>query len=72
MTYELNAEKTVAVDQTYFWRSIGPDTPRGVKLQLLGRGGVAVYGMYTGCNSFWIAWAPLPKVPPDLLNEVFK
>lgn len=56
---ELNSERTVAVDREYYWR--GMDTcPRGVKVQLLGRGGVAVYGAYNGKDTWWTHWAPLP------------
>ena len=61
MTHTLNNDKTVAVAVDTFWLPIGPDTPRGVKLQLLGEGGVATYGHYDGKNKFWVSWAPLPK-----------
>lgn len=58
----LDKSGTVAVDHDYFWRSM--DTcPRGVKVQLLGAGGVAVYGNYNGKDKFYTHWAPLPKKP---------
>ena len=61
----LNADGTVAVDPEYFWRPL--DTcPRSVKVQLLGEGGVAVYGMYDGHDKFWKYWAPLPKINKQL------
>ena len=64
MNYKLNSDKTVAVatDTTgQFWIPTGTDTPRGVKLQLLGKGGVAQYGQWDGKNEFWTHWAPLPR-----------
>lgn len=58
--HTLNTEKTAAVSTTQYWEPM-KDCPRGVKVQLLGLGGVAVYGMYDGRNPFWEGWAPLPK-----------
>lgn len=49
---ELNADRTVAVDREYYWQPIGT-CPRGVKVQLLGKGGVAVYGNYSA-NDFFL------------------
>lgn len=54
------SDNAVAVDPDYFWQDISK-CPRGVKVQLLNAGGVAVYGTYDGKDSFWQAWAPLPK-----------
>ncbi len=49
----------VAVDTSYYWLPM--DTcPRGVKVQLLNPGGVAVYGKWTGKGD-WLGWAPVPK-----------
>jgi hypothetical protein len=57
----LNHDKTVAVDLGVFWQRM--DTcPRGVKVQLLGRGGVASYSEFHG-SKFWIGWCPLPSKP---------
>ena len=56
--FKLNKDATVAVSTTQYWEPI--DTcPRGVKVQLLGGGGVAVYGVYNGFY-FWTHWAPVP------------
>jgi hypothetical protein len=57
---KLTHDKAAAVDPGYHWIPVGPDTPRGTKLQLINRTlGVAVYGQYTpGMN--WTHWAPLP------------
>lgn len=58
---KLDSTGTVAVDHNYFWLPI--DTcPRGVKVQLLGAGGVAMYGTYNGKDKFYTHWAPLPKI----------
>jgi hypothetical protein len=57
-----DTSKEVAVDIGYFWQPI--DTcPRGVKVQLLGQGGVAAYGNFNGHDDFWVGWAPLPSKP---------
>jgi len=58
----LNSERTVAVDREYHWSPI-TSCPRGVKVQLLGKGGVAVYSPYNGKDTFWTHWAPLPTLP---------
>ena len=62
MTVSENTTKGVAVDQTYYWQPM--DTcPRGMKVQLLGLGGVALYGSYNGRELFYVGWAPLPNKP---------
>ena len=48
MTHTLNSDKTVAVSTEVYWIPVNHNTPRGVKLQLLGKGGVATYGVYHG------------------------
>ena len=58
--HKLNADQTVAVATDVFWNEDMKQAPRGVKLQLLGAGGIAVYREYHG-DPFWQAWAPLPK-----------
>lgn len=55
----LDSSCKVAVDKSYYWLPM-KDCPRGVKLQLLGAGGVAVYSHYDGKETFWQGWAPLP------------
>ena len=65
-SYTLNTTKTAAVAAEFYWSPIGEDTPRGVKILLLGRGGVASLGHYhhkPGESEFWTHWAPLPKKP---------
>lgn len=61
--FKLNSDHTVAVATDVFWNEDMKTCPRGCKVQLLGRGGVASYGVYTG-DPFWIKWAPLPRNKP--------
>jgi hypothetical protein len=63
MTHTLNSDKSVAVAVDYYWLPIDNDTPHGAKLQLLGKGGVAIYGTYDGKATFFTHWAPLPRKP---------
>ena len=60
VTHTINSTHTAAVATDYYWIPIDENTPRGVKLQLLGQGGVAQYSNYHG-DAFWSHWAPLPK-----------
>ena len=62
--YKLNGDKTVAVSTDSYWIPINESTPRGVKLQLLGKGGIAAYSTYHH-GEFWTHWAALPKRRPD-------
>lgn len=58
----LNSDKTVAVSDKDEWHHL--DTcPRGVKVLLLGQGGVACIGRYDGKDTFWLGWFPIPKKP---------
>lgn len=54
------------VDPDYFWRAMST-CPRSAKVQLLNKGGVAIYGTFNGeldpKNPEWLGWAPLPKKP---------
>lgn len=59
-THKLNADQTVAVATDVYFNPDMSTAPRGVKLQLIGEGGVAVYSIYNG-DPFWIEWAPVPK-----------
>lgn len=65
MTHTINSNRTVAVAVDYYWQPIDTNTPRGVKLQLLGKGGVAVYGTWNGKDPFYTHWAPVPKRRPE-------
>jgi len=69
MTHTLNNDKTVAVSPDQYWLKIDSDTPRGVKILLLGIGGVASIGQWDGKNKFWRGWQALPKKPDWMLNE---
>jgi len=62
MTHRISSDGAAAVDTSYFWRPMAT-CPSGVKVQLLGEGGVAVYGERRAADGdFWRGWAPLPKV----------
>jgi hypothetical protein len=62
--YRLDKSGKVAVDHDYFWQPIAT-CPRGAKVQLLGAGGVAMYGSYSGKEKFYTHWAPLPKLKKE-------
>ena len=68
MTATLNTDQTVAVDPDHHWQPMST-CPRSVKCQLLGQGGVAIYGTYDGKDPFWQGWAPLPKRPNPQENR---
>lgn len=53
-------QNEVAVDIDYYWQPMST-CPRGVKVQLLNAGGVAVYGRFNGKDDHWQGWAPVPK-----------
>lgn len=63
MSHKLNAAGTVAVANECFWEPMS-SCPIGCKVQLLGAGGVSVYGDYIRGNSFWQGWAPIPRRRP--------
>ena len=60
-SHKINSDQSVAVATDYYWLQCGPDTPVGVKLQLLTTGGVAIYGNYTRGMHWATHWAPLPR-----------
>lgn len=60
----LDSTAKVAVDKFYHWQPMST-CPRGTKVQLLGQGGVAVYSIFNGKDSFWEGWAPLPTKKKD-------
>ena len=60
MSVKVTSDGYAVVDTEYFWIAVDADTPRGMKVQLLGKGGVAIYASYDG-DPFWTHWCPLPK-----------
>ena len=60
-SHKINSAGTAAVAEAYYWMPCGVDTPIGVKLQLLTKGGVAIYGNYTRGMHWATHWAPLPR-----------
>lgn len=55
----LDSTHTAAVDRANHWHPMAT-CPRGAKVLLLDRGGVATQGTYDGKSTFWQGWAPLP------------
>ena len=66
--YKINQVEALAVAEGYYWQPM--DTcPTGVKVQLLGQGGVPQYAIWDGRNKFWVGWAPLPRRSKERLIE---
>ena len=64
MTHHINNAGTAVVSNVYYWQPMST-CPLGVKVLLLGQGGVASIGNYNGKERFWKGWSPLPKVRKD-------
>lgn len=58
--FHINANGSVAVADDYYTCTDMTKCPRGVKVYLIGRGGVGHLAIYDG-DPFWIEWAALPK-----------
>jgi len=65
MNSKVSSDRSAVVDPDYYWRPMST-CPLSKKVQLLGRGGVAVYGQWNGHEKFWLGWAPLPKIPKEM------
>jgi hypothetical protein len=50
----------VAPSDDVFWLPMD-DCPRAVKVQLLGPGGVAIYGTFDGKDKQWLGWQRIPR-----------
>ena len=67
--HKLNHTATVAVDTERYWRPITPQTPRGVKLNLLTAHGVGVPGILTADNlRHFSGWEPLARIPDGMVK----
>ena len=67
-----DSTRVAVVDDTYHWRKIDGNTPRGSKLQLINRGaGVATYGTLGTDPGHWTHWAPLPTFAADDVRHPF-
>jgi hypothetical protein len=65
--FRLDSTKAAVVSADYYWIPVDATTPTGVKILLLGKGGVASLGQYInlpGEKQFWTHWAPLPRRLP--------
>lgn len=61
MTWKIDSSGSAAVDPTYFWIPIAEEKPPlNVKVQLLGSGDVATYGIWDTEDKFFTHWCPLP------------
>jgi hypothetical protein len=61
-----------AIDTAYTWTSMDdPECPcpTGVKLQLLGAGGIPIYGSWNGRDPFFTHYALLPSHQKEQPNE---
>ena len=59
MTTDLDSTHAAAVDHGYHWQPM-TTCPKGSKVQLLTRYGCAIYGTWTGKDTIYEGWAPLP------------
>ena len=59
MTTALDSTRSAAVDHAYHWQPMAT-CPKGSKVQLLTRYGCAIYGTWTGKETIYDGWAPLP------------
>lgn len=59
MTTDLDSTHAAAVDHGYHWQPMAT-CPRGSKIQLLTKYGCAIYGTWTGKETIYDGWAPLP------------
>lgn len=56
-----DSTKAAVVDESYHWRPINKDTPRGMKLQLINRRyGVAQYAILSTNDTWFTHWCPVP------------
>ena len=65
--FRLDSTRTTVVADDYYWIPIDEHTPTGVKVLLLGLGGVALLGQYVHQpheTQFWDFWDPLPRKRP--------
>lgn len=64
MTYYLNNARNTAVSSEAEFLPMS-SCPRGVKVILLGAGGVATIGQYDGKDPFWKGWHPMLRKPKE-------
>lgn len=59
--HSINTDRSAAVSNDFHFSRDMHAAPRGVKLILLGAGGVAIIAQYNGKDPFWQEWAPMPR-----------
>jgi hypothetical protein len=61
----MRSNKEAITDPALIWMSM--DTcPTGPKVLLLNRAGIAQTWWWDGKDDWYIAWYPLPKIPPEI------
>lgn len=62
-SFNYNQQKQVFTDRSREWLDI-KFAPRGVKIHLLTKGGIATHGQVTDKTEFqFVGWEPLPSTP---------
>lgn len=61
MNYRVNQGESTAVATDYYLQPMST-CPTGAKVQLMNPGGVLVYSEWNGKDTFWLGWAPLPRM----------
>jgi hypothetical protein len=68
MKITLDSTGVAAVDKEYHWLPMST-CPLHTKVQLKGKGGLAIYSEYDGKDPFWVGWARLPTDKKENTNE---
>jgi hypothetical protein len=65
----MTTNQDAITDPDLFFRSM--DTcPKGPKVLLVNQAGIASTGSWDGKDTWWIGWYPLPKIPPEIREQV--
>lgn len=70
MNVKPSTDNKVAVDRGYHWQPMAT-CPRGLKVQLLTRYGIPVYGHSNPLDKHFVGWCPLPSMTPEI-KELLK
>ena len=68
-TEVIMTNKEAETDPSLEWRPI-ETCPTGPKVLLLNQAGIANTGWYDGKDSWFVAWFPLPKIPPAIRKRI--
>lgn len=65
-TYKKSSDGLATVSNETFWKPVDANTPRGTKVWLINKSsGSATTGQYTGPDSWFTHWFPLPRFRKD-------